>query len=335
MAERLRYGDPDVVGGLGDGSTPANAYSSLSALIIAEADDLDADNDYLKASMRSSSNGADTTAVSISGYTVSAADNIRITGEDFKHTGKWTTAGQVYRLEVDDAHCISIGENHTEVSYLQIGAGGTTNFRYGINFTGQTGGTTNIHHNIIRQMDSANQIGIYLASGGASAATTVNIYNNYIYGFASHAAIRCSDADFTGNLYNNTLAGNTSGIQRTDGTIITTNNTVFDNSDDFNGTMTIANCASDDGDGTNAQTLNSTSNYANEFTDYAGAVSDVSLVSGSSCIGNGTDDPGSGLYSDDIIDVLRSSTWDIGAFEFVAAAAGNPWYYMRHQGGMQ
>jgi hypothetical protein len=46
---------------------------------------------------------------------------------------------------------------------------------------------------------------------------------------------------------------------------------------------------------------------------------DFSLVADGNCIGNGTDDPSSGLYSDDIIGTARTSTWDIGAFEYVAA----------------
>lgn len=37
--------------------------------------------------------------------------------------------------------------------------------------------------------------------------------------------------------------------------------------------------------------------------------------------GAGTDDPGSGLYSDDITQTARTSTWDIGADEYIAAAA--------------
>jgi hypothetical protein len=39
-------------------------------------------------------------------------------------------------------------------------------------------------------------------------------------------------------------------------------------------------------------------------------------------VGTGTDDPGAGLYSDDITGTARTSVWDIGADEYVAAAGG-------------
>ena len=58
------------------------------------------------------------------------------------------------------------------------------------------------------------------------------------------------------------------------------------------------------------------------FTDYSNG--DFSVKNDSSVLyGAGTDNPGAGLYSDDIIDTARSSTWDIGAFEYVAAGGGS------------
>jgi hypothetical protein len=41
-------------------------------------------------------------------------------------------------------------------------------------------------------------------------------------------------------------------------------------------------------------------------------------------VGEGTDNPGSGLYSDDIIGTARSSPWDIGAFEYTSGAGFSP-----------
>jgi len=79
--------------------------------------------------------------------------------------------------------------------------------------------------------------------------------------------------------------------------------------------MTIDHCCSDDGDGTNAQGPSGGS-WANEFTTPG---TDFSLLAGGNCVGNGTDDPGAGLYSDDIIGTARNTTWDIGAFEIAAA----------------
>ena len=55
-----------------------------------------------------------------------------------------------------------------------------------------------------------------------------------------------------------------------------------------------------------------------DFTDYA--VDDFSLDVGANLVGTGTDDPSSGLYNDDIESEARTSVWDIGADEYVAAA---------------
>ena len=84
-------------------------------------------------------------------------------------------------------------------------------------------------------------------------------------------------------------------------------------STDFNGTQTITNYCSDEGLGSNPQGP-SGSDWDNEFTDKDNG--DFSLEAGSNCINNGTDNPGSDLYLDDITGAIRTSTWDIGAFEY-------------------
>lgn len=129
------------------------------------------------------------------------------------------------------------------------------------------------------------------------------------------------DNGVTHRAFNCTIRGFTSGIERDAGTAIVTNCIAYENTDDFEGTITILTCGSDDGDGTDPQAPLD-GNWANEFTDHVNH--DYSLKSGGNMVGKGTDNPGSGLYSDDIINVARSSTWDIGAFEFVAVGGVAP-----------
>ncbi len=110
------------------------------------------------------------------------------------------------------------------------------------------------------------------------------------------------------------------GIENDGGTITITNGVVFGNGTDFDdggGTITASYCASDSGFGTNAQTLDDTSDYANEFTDAPNL--DYSLVSGGVCVNNGTD---AGV-TNDIIGAERSqgSGFDIGPHEFPEAGA--------------
>lgn len=91
------------------------------------------------------------------------------------------------------------------------------------------------------------------------------------------------------------------------------NSAVFDTADDFFGTQTIDYCASDDGNGTNAQT---SVTWANEFEDHANG--DFRLKAGTTKLKDtGVSDPGSGLYSTDIAGTTRTGLWDIGAFEWV------------------
>lgn len=144
------------------------------------------------------------------------------------------------------------------------------------------------------------------------------IYNSVIHGEWDYGGYCASASVVTFYFYNCSIETDNhgQGLREAAATFVAKNCAVFNTSDDFNSITTIENCASDDGDGDNPQTLDDTDNYAAEFTDMPNG--DFSLVLGSVCIENGQDNPGSGLYSVDIIDIARSSTWDIGAFEYVS-----------------
>ena len=86
------------------------------------------------------------------------------------------------------------------------------------------------------------------------------------------------------------------------------------------GGTTVDYCASDDGDGTNA-VAPSGANWANEFSNAAGG--DFTLVAGGNCEGGGTDDPGSGLYSNDMDGDAYTSPWSIGVDAKTAAGGAS------------
>jgi len=157
------------------------------------------------------------------------------------------------------------------------------------------GGTCNIKNTII--YDSTLQgVNIIFQLG----APTVNIYNSIITKSGAY------------------------GVLRSSGTVVITNCAIFNNTTgDLSGTATTTYTASDD-------TISGTGNidwdagatdWANNFTDYAN--DDYSLVSGGSCIDNGTDLSASGV-TDDIIGTSRpqNSIYDIGAFEFISILSG-------------
>jgi len=309
------YIDPDA-SGAGTGVDWANAYNSINAAEAAEQTDLDSANDIMIFHCRASSGTVDSTNVTINGWTTSATDYLEIRTASTDRAAKNGWDATKFRLDVaagDGFYCL---ESYVRFDGLQIEAGDQAflfaitsgdvrisncriqNSNYAI-YVSQASDSPNCKawNNII---DTMNNDGIYWRT----SAGTVDIYNCVVY--------NCVD----------------DGIQVVSGNINAINCAVFGNGDDFIGTFTsIDYCASDDGDGTNSISP-SGGNWANEFNDYANG--DFTLLSGGNCKDGGTNDPGSGLYSDDMEGDARVSPWDVGIDEYIAAG-GNPWYYYAQQ----
>jgi hypothetical protein len=99
---------------------------------------------------------------------------------------------------------------------------------------------------------------------------------------------------------------------------------------DYSGAYgTLTTCYSEDGTRSTSTAAYSTST----FTNVTDGSENLSLVSGSGLIGVGTDlrADASWPFDYDIAGTTRGSTWDVGAFEYVASATGNPWYYYAQQ----
>ena len=326
MAQIIRYVDPDVVGGAGDGTTWANAYSSLNAWEAAEQTDLDTANNYMTVYCRSSSGGDDTTGFTIDGWTTSATDYIEIIGSDFPSDGVLDTSK--YILNITNDHTILINENYLRIHNLQVQStvtGSTT--ALGLVVLTSLSGSSDIRIDscIIHVISSSTNTvsGVY---AGNSADITLKVYNTVIYDVVNgsqpeHHGIIAFNG--TIDVYNCTVYNCRKGMTKAAGTFNAKNCAVGNCNNDFVGAFaTIDYCCSDDGDGTNSQGP-SGGNWANEFTTPG---SDFSLLVGGNCVENGTDNPGSGLYSDDIVALARTSTWDIGAFEYdnTPPVSGNP-----------
>lgn len=166
--------------------------------------------------------------------------------------------------------------------------------------------------------------GIYfgLSSNNIVAQVWDCIITDFVNGATSGIyGIRVYSGATNIEIYNCVIRNNYIGI-RDGGSVVTTakNCAVFDSTDDFNETFAaIDHCASDDGDGTNPVSPSGGS-WSNEFTDYTN--DDFTLKDGN-CHNGGVDNPGSGLFLDDIIGVTRISTWDIGAFQYIASRVYN------------
>jgi len=154
--------------------------------------------------------------------------------------------------------------------------------------------------------------------GIVNNGNTVTIRNCEIYDNANTGVHSTwGFATPTTNVYNCTISGNATGVDRQSGTLTVTNSANFNNTTDWTGTITATYCASDDyiaGSG-NIQWISESVDWDTNFTDYANG--DFSLKpTAPDLIDNGTDLSASGV-TDDIIGEARptiSSGWDIGAF---------------------
>jgi hypothetical protein len=267
--------------------------------------------------------GADTTAASTgTGYTTSSSYYINIVVPSAqRHLGIWNTNKYYLSVNVSGYGALEVYENYTRITGLQVAVAGTSNNdRCGIRIDGA--GNCLIDKCIIKRSSSS-----HICQGirfGNAASLYCDIRNTYIYGFnvgAWYAGISCDDTSANIKIHNCTISNNTMGINGN--SHIVTNCAVFNNSDDFYGTMTISYCASDDGDGTNAVNISpgatEADDWANAFVDYANG--DFHVKNTSSVLYNAATDL-SGTFTDDIDGDTRSQ-WDIGADEYVAAGGAS------------
>lgn len=174
-------------------------------------------------------------------------------------------------------------------------------------------------------------------------STEINVNNTIIYGdgvVATRCIYTCAISnDILLRLFFCTICGGNEGVDSkySATNIEAQNNAVFNNTDDFVRGVNFSVCsynASDDGDGTNAVDWTSeATDWANVFTDYANADFSLKNFTGTgTIIEQGIDLSSSEGIWRDIAGVERGATPDIGAFEYVAAAAtGNPWNYYAQQ----
>ena len=299
-------------------------YTSLSAWEAGEQRDLVSADEIAVAKCRCTGGSADTTAVSIYGWTTSSGCYIRIwtdPDEDYRHDGKWNT--NKYRLEVGNNSCIIIQEHYVRIDGLQIELTTSTE-RYAIWLKPDGSSDVRISNTIIKGVVSGGSWVTGINTWGSSNDAVLKCWNNIIYGFNGYGGAGIGNYNGILYAYNNTVSDCRMGIRNYDPYDAVThavNNAVFNNDDDFSGSFfTCDYNASDDVDGTNAVDIspgaNEEDDWNDAFVDYANG--DFHIKNADSVLCNaGTNDPGSGLYSDDIDGDARSGTWDIGADEYI------------------
>lgn len=345
LAEVTKVVDPDNGGGTD--YTSLDAYED--ALGGTTTGHLPNDDQIAIAQCRSSSGGDDTTPVIFTGWTTDATRYIKVTGGE--GVGDFPISTGIldetkYLLHNDDA---SIGMAYVREDYFRIEniqfkvTETSTNTRFGLYVdTGITATNNDI------RVDGCIFKGVCSGTGSANGIavtdtdTNIKIWNTIVYGFFISADtgfrginLNCA----TANIYNCTVYNCTRAIARGGGTVTAINCLVFNNDDDFNGTIAMTYCASDDdhtGDSaTNFVITQTAGNYAALVTDAPNG--DFSVTDASSELyqtGNGATPKA--LFTDDIIGTTRGPAdldWDIGAFELVTAGVTIPvfmYHYMNH-----
>jgi hypothetical protein len=240
------------------GVTIYRAFNSLSAAVANSNDnthlntvDLVANNYQLNWACYG--DGADTTQVTVSGWTTGTDNYIKIytptstseVGTTQRHSGVWSASK--YSIETT-ASPIHVQEENVRIEGLQIKTTAIDgNGDAGIEFYNVTGVadyrvSSNIIQGVTNNTYTYNPILIYTDAG--SSGSVARIWNNIIYDFDGSNArgVRLDDADFTAYVYNNTIHNCTAGFRQDAGTFIAKNNIYQSNgisgADGFVGTFT-------------------------------------------------------------------------------------------------
>lgn len=320
----VRYVNPAATDG-GDGTTTATdagdahrAYHSLADWEGHENQDLDTGNNIAQVNCAGST--VDDHTCTIDGWTTSATDYIEIISEanptpgiynvnSYHRTAVVNVAeGNIY---IRNVYCKVISTN-----WAVTGAGvvGFVEFDSCYShITATAGNNYDIYSVGTMELRMYNCIAI----NDRAATNGRGFYIN--------------DDDITAYLYNCTgYTDDGPAFQMTAYTACTIKNCIGYSSDgasfgeaDADKTPLVTYCASDDDTADNWTGTGSIINVTFHFVDTVSADRDLHLAAGddSGCVDGGTNDPGTGLFSDDIDGVTRSGTWDIGADEYVSAGA--------------
>ena len=249
----------------------------------------------------------------------------------WRHAGKWDNNKHHFVASSETRPMRLYNQSYVSFIGLQSDQPGTGGYNFYINSDSDelcTG--LKIDSCIIKESASSNtSSAINVYSNNSTDENIIYIDNCIIYTSDTYSSgsegIYLVRGNVALNVRNSTICGFNDGIERDNGTVTITNCAVFNNDDDFDGTITANYCASDDVTGTNAVDISSgateSTEWAKAFTDYANG--DFSVKDVDSVLYNaGTT---IAAVTTDIIGTARpqSTAYDIGAFEFpVAVAAG-------------
>ncbi len=249
----------------------------------------------------------------INGWTVDATHFVRVTVQEaFRHNG---SPGTGFRMTNSSGGYVVVNRiRYTEIEYLEAYDGDTGEFYPDV------GGPTDVLLSYCLGHGATNVFNM----AGAGAVT---LWNCIAYGGSDHGMLFTGGAG-TYTVYNCTVANIGNVGYRSSNVAVTANLTNCIGYDTTNfdflessGSLTRAYCLSQDATADDGVGAGNVESKTLTFTNAGGNIYTL-VVGDTDAIGQGTDNPGSGLFSDDIAGQARTSTWDIGASEFVAAVSG-------------
>jgi hypothetical protein len=310
------------------GEGAGHDYHSLSLWDAGENGDLTGVRDEIATAIcRSTSGVADTTVCDLDGWTTSATQYINIivdTGH--RHVGVWDD--NKYRLVTSNDYNMYVREQYVRFDGIQFGLSGTiTTARTPFYFLGfsTTANHVRFSNCIITGHTNASYRWTPISIG--YIPIQLALINCLIYKFPAESLSYLNvvgDANTVVNIYNCTIITNATlsyGIRREAGTLNVTNTYVSGGvGGSIYGTVTQTTNATSDttavGTAGDSIAVNTTN-----FVAPASDPPDYRLPLGSALIGIGTTGPFSSPfdYTTDVAGQSRTTTWDIGAHEYVAS----------------
>lgn len=295
------YVDTDVVGGAGNGTSWANAYSTVDAAVDAKAADLVAATKIVRINVRGSTN-ADTAKLATSGYTTNATYYlwIKVDSED-RHAGVWSTSKYRLVASVSNDELVEALPAYTVLEGMQI------------HNTSGTGSRVIYSTSVLYLKESIVRGG---ANYGTQLANNSQAFNCLFYGSSAEGVKTATSA--AGLLVNCTAVNNgTYGIYAGSFQTLTAINCYAGGNETADwgkaGTLSLTNCYSADGSQSTSQVAFDT----NCFVNITKTSENLHLVSGSGLIGQGSTSASSYISIDiDGESRPQGGSWDVGADEY-------------------
>jgi len=322
-------GTTNVTPTVNDGHQPYQSLTQCEAAADGVYEDLvTAGNTMTIHCNRTNGGGVDTErAYFDSSWITDATHTLTIMADDFPADGVFDdTKYYLHNNDNLDTGTLLINTNYATVDRMQVVVTSTsTNSRNGIVFTLLASGANEVtvSNCIIKGVPSGtgSSYGIFVNDNDG----ILTMFNTVVYGFSitDNTGFRGVSVANVSTISNCTIYDCWIGIYGGTGgaSFSVTNSAIFgcgySNGDIVASTKTVTYCATDDNVGTSAVDLNDNASgeWTASFTNYGAGIFTVKDAS-APIYNTGTDNPGSGLYTDDLANLARTTTWDIGAFEY-------------------